>query len=66
MSGTSKRHASNLCVRVVMFSLVASSGDDIVLAMSAAIKPILLVCVWMSSAMVIDFVTSDRRAIYGS
>jgi hypothetical protein len=42
-NGTSMRHDSSFLVNVVMFSRVASSGDDRVFAISAAKRPILLV-----------------------
>jgi hypothetical protein len=41
--GTSMRHNSSFLVKAVMFSCVASSGDDKVFAISAAMRPILLV-----------------------
>jgi hypothetical protein len=43
INGTSTRHFSSLPVSMAMFSRVTSSGDASVLAISAAISPILLV-----------------------
>jgi hypothetical protein len=64
MRGTSRRQDSSLWVSMATFSLVASSGEDSVLEISAAIKPILLVCVWISSSIVKTFGRYDWQAIY--
>ena len=50
MGGTSERHLSSLSARISMVSLVANSGDARAFEISAATKPIRLVCRWISSS----------------
>jgi hypothetical protein len=63
INGTSDRHVSSLRPRIVMFSRVARSDETNVFAISAAISPILEVCVCMSSSVVNILEPYDALAI---
>jgi hypothetical protein len=63
MSGTLTRQPSSFAVSMLMFSRVASSGDANVFEISAAIKPSLLVCVWICSSIVLR---SDGAELHAS